>query len=144
MAQIREMKSQAGFVIVIISGAGLPQNQKEFLGRGLANAGADTVLFSGSDQIGPLEIYRGRLIVYGQGDWISKEVLENGHTGIAVGIVHKEGRLGADLFPVRFDGGQGKLLLKANSDIVLAELAGISAVSQEIKSQIKQGQVIIE
>jgi len=144
MAQVKEMKGQTGFVIVMLSDAALPQSQKELFGRGLANAGADAVLFSGSSQIGPLEIYRGKLIVYGQGDRISKEVLEKGHTGIAVGLVHKEGRLEADLFPVRFDGGQGKLLLKANSDIVLAELAGISAVSQEIKSQIKQGQVIIE
>lgn len=103
--------------------------------------GADLVIGNSKDI--RLEQYRGKLIIYGLGNFLTSESLAQTTTSLALGMVYSNNQLQLYLFPIQFDKGVGKLLTAPVDGIVLKEIAKSFVTSAAIKRQIEQGVIII-
>lgn len=109
--------------------------------RQAADAGAEVVI--GDSKNIRLEIYKGKLIIYGQGDLLTDKTLENGSISLGTGFCVHDSQLELYLLPIKIKDGKAKLLVSGDDVIVLKELAERSVTSLEIKSQIKKGKLIL-
>lgn len=98
--------------------------------------GAAVVICQGSDK-NRLEIAENKPVIYAVGNLFSKNSL-------AIGLGLKNNQLQIFLLPIGFKEGQVKLLIGQESGTVLKEMAAVSAVSQDIKNQIKSGIISID
>ena len=105
-AQVRKAKRHGDIVIASIHwgenwGYGIPQEQREFAHKLVNEAGIDVVHGHSSHHVKGIEVYRGKPIIYGCGDFI------NDYEGI-LGYERYRGDLGLMYF-VRMDPAAGKL-----------------------------------
>ncbi|MBI5530953.1 MAG: AmmeMemoRadiSam system protein B [Candidatus Doudnabacteria bacterium] len=85
--------------------------------------------------------YKSKLVIYAAGDLLNDKLSELGQKSMAVGLAYKDDSLRVVLFPIANDKGELKLLVGAQSDIVLTEMANNSLISPDLKKQILKGQL---
>jgi AmmeMemoRadiSam system protein B len=115
-------------------------SQKQALARNAINNGADVVLVNGNYD-SPLEIYKNRLIIYGQGSGLNDLSLNNGSVSVAYGLAFKNNELSVTILPIASENGKYKLLIGKLNDTILSAIAENSEAT--LGKQIKQGLIII-
>ncbi len=91
-----------------------------------------------------LDIINGQVVINFNHPLLSDKVLKDGGTSVAYGITQSGQELTITILPIGVKDGVAKLLIGPESGKVLAEIANVSNVPQEIKTQIKNGFIIIK
>ena len=110
--------------------------------RAAIDSGADISV--GDSQYFKIEMYKNKLIFYGQGDFLTTASLSKISATLALGFSVKNNSLSIYLLPIGFSQGKGKLLIGTESGKVLAEMAKISEVPEEVKIGISNGLITIK
>lgn len=107
------------------------------------DAGADLVLGTHPHVIQPIEMYKDKMIFYSLGNFIFDQMFsEDTRTGLGVGVALTSHTADFWLFPFSNADFTLTFLNGEKHDMLLAELAQKSEVSDELQSQIKEGHII--
>ncbi len=110
--------------------------QKQTAAHAEIDKGFDVVVENGKYNL-PIEIYKNKVIIYGQGIGLTDESLKNGSISVAYGIALAGNSLKLVILPFAAEAVKYKLLINKQNDTILSELA--EASSPALSSQIKQG-----
>lgn len=104
--------------------------------------GDDVALCQGAAK-NSVELYKNRPIIYASGELVGDKNSENQTDGLAVGLAFQDHRLKIFLLPIGTAGGQSKLLVSADSEKLLAQMAVDSQIPY-MESQIKSGVITMD
>ena len=128
--------------VALIDCAAKGENGEERAKRAI-DEGAETAVCQGTVE-NRIEIYKNKPIIYAAGDLLDGHTISDSKTSLAVGLAYQNRQLRICLLPIGAEQGQLKLLIGKENDKVLADTAEKSAVSEQIKQEIRQGIIIIQ
>lgn len=111
--------------------------------RQALDAGAGAVVQYGA-VADTISLYNNKPIISLRGDLLSDSVLKTGGVSLALGLAFERNQLQLSLLPIAVKNGIAKLLIEKERDKILADTAAASNASQEIKSQIAQGIIVLK
>lgn len=110
--------------------------QKQTAAYAEIDKGADVVIINGQYN-SPIETYKNKIIIYGQGSGLTDESLKDGSVSVAYGISLTNNNLTITILPLAAQGEKYKLLVGKQNDTILSAIAAVSYAN--ISGQIRQG-----
>ncbi len=146
LVEISKMKAEADLVIVFPHWGSeynkkANANQKE-LARAFIDAGADVVVGAHPHVIEPIEIYKDKPIFYSLGNFVFDQDFSYDTThGLTLELTYTKKKSVYRLIPISIIKSEVKVASPANTTAILDSLADLSPVSEDVKSQIRMGEV---
>ncbi|MEI8361536.1 MAG: CapA family protein [bacterium] len=146
--QITKAKKLADFVVVNIHWGSEYQakfNQtQQRLGHAMVEAGADVVIGHHPHVVQGVEKYQNRLIFYSLGNFIFDQYFSTKtQQGLALGIILNNEKLAIDIYPLALGRTSPRQIQGVAKQRAFNELANISAEDDTLRSQIKNGKIVI-
>lgn len=148
LAGIAKIRSEADLVMVfphwgVEYNKKATANQKE-LAYAFINAGADVVVGAHPHVIEPIEIYNGKPIFYSLGNFVFDQDFSFDTThGLTLELVYRKNKSVYRLIPISVIKSEVKVATDTDRTDILNSLADLSQVSEDIKSQIRMGEVVL-
>ena len=118
-------------------------NQKE-LAHAFIDAGVDVVVGAHPHVIEPIEIYKDKPIFYSLGNFVFDQDFSFDTThGLTLELVYRKNKSIYRLIPVSVIKSEVKVATSTERTAILDSLANLSQVSEEMKSQIRLGEVVL-
>jgi poly-gamma-glutamate synthesis protein (capsule biosynthesis protein) len=149
IAEIKNLKPAVDHVVVMahwgieLNTANSEDQQDK--GRQFVDAGADLVLGAHPHVVQPLEVYKGRLIFYSLGNFVFDQIFSaQVQRGLAVGAVFTKDEIDCYLLPTQNKNFMVSFAVDDAKAAILKDLAARSAASDNFKTQIAKGRVIVK
>jgi poly-gamma-glutamate synthesis protein (capsule biosynthesis protein) len=148
LAEIAKMKAEADLVIVfphwgIEYNKKATENQRE-LAHAFVDAGADVVVGAHPHVIEPIEIYKDKPIFYSLGNFVFDQDFSYDTThGLTLELVYTKKKSVYKLIPVSIIKSEVTIASPDDTTAMLSSMAKLSAVSEDLKFQIKFGKVVV-
>lgn len=149
IAEIKNLKPQVDHVVVMphwgieyqtVNSPGQREKGRQFI-----DAGADLVLGGHPHVVQPLEIYKGRLIVYSMGNFVFDQIFSaQVQRGLAIGAIFTKDEIDCYLLPTQNKDFVVSFAADEAKAARLNDLAARLVASEDFKNQITQGKVIIK
>jgi len=145
-SEIQLAKAQGYFVIVYPHwGEEYALNQNNFqtkIAHGFIDAGADAVIGSHPHVVEPIEVYKNKIIFYSLGNFIFDQAQSGPQSeGLSIGLSLSSTGVSYFIYPISIKQEQAALTSGGARTKFLDDLAQRSAVSQELKQGIKNGEI---
>lgn len=105
--------------------------------------GADVAICQGAKK-SYVEIYKTHIIIYAAGNFLDEKTILQDGASLAIGLAYENNKLKVFFLPIGGEKGKLKLLVGEESGKVLLDIAKESLVSEEMKKQIENGEIVID
>ncbi|TAK57778.1 CapA family protein [Patescibacteria group bacterium] len=147
LAEIKRVKTEADLVMVfphwgIEYNKKMTANQRE-LAHAFIDAGADVVVGAHPHVIEPIEIYKNKPIFYSLGNFVFDQDFSYDTThGLTLELRYTKKKSAYRLIPISIIKSEVAVASSEDRTTILDSLAKVSSVSEDLKSQIRSGELV--
>jgi len=149
LAEITKMKAETDLVIVfphwgVEYNKKATRNQQE-LAHAFIDAGADLVVGAHPHVIEPIEIYKNKPIFYSLGNFVFDQDFSYDTThGLVLELLYRKNKSVYRLIPISVIKSEVKIATEPDRMTMLDSLADLSQVPEDLKVQIRSGEIVLE